>query len=320
MNNMQIVDILIISNRLDFGTDYICLELEKTKVNYLRINRDEFSEYDVFFDLKKLQLHITINKIDYIISDASLKSVYYRAPIYLRDIYKPNISMEEQLYRTQWTAFIRNLTIFENAKWMNNPISTFKSENKLLQLKYANKLGFLIPDTFVTNIENIKLNDDLFYIVKSLDTAVLRVDDREAFIYSNLVTANEIRDSKLALSPVVIQDYIGNKSRKIDIRVTVIEDEIFAVRILKNGHGINGDWRREKEDIEYIEFSLPKDIKEKCLLITKALSLNFGAIDFIEYNNNFYFLEINPTGEWAWLVENAKLPIVERICAALCVK
>ncbi|MEK3763452.1 hypothetical protein [Solibacillus sp. FSL K6-4121] len=315
---MNIVDILIISNKLDFGTDYICLELEKKQANYLRINRDEFSDYDIIFDLKKLQLLITVNDIDYIISDNNLKSIYYRAPIYLRDIYKPNIPIEEQLYRTQWTAFIRNLTIFENAKWMNNPISTFKSENKLLQLKYANRLGFLTPNTYITNTSNIDINDNQLFIAKSLDTAVLRIDDKEAFIYSNLVTAEEIKNSSLELSPVVIQDYIGNNSYKIDIRVTIIEEELFAVRILKNGQGINGDWRREKDNIEYIKFDLPNNIKQKCVTLTKSLSLNFGAIDLIEYDNDFYFLEINPTGEWAWLVENAELPIAERICDALC--
>jgi glutathione synthase/RimK-type ligase-like ATP-grasp enzyme len=29
--------------------------------------------------------------------------------------------------------------------------------------------------------------------------------------------------------------------------------------------------------------------------------LNFGAIDLIFHNNEYYFIEINPTGEWSWL-------------------
>jgi glutathione synthase/RimK-type ligase-like ATP-grasp enzyme len=314
---MQEVEILIISNKFDFGTDYICLELEKRNSSYLRINRDEFVRYEVVLDVKRLELLVTMDGKQYRVSERGLKSVYYRAPIYLRDIYKPNIAMEEQLSRTQWTAFIRNLTILEKTKWVNHPAATFVAENKLLQLKYANELGLLLPDTYVTNTNKLPLDSNGLYIAKSLDTAVLRVDDREAFIYSNVVSADEINNASLDLSPVVIQNYIGTASYKIDVRLTIIEEELFAVRIMKNGKGINGDWRREKDNIEYREFRLPDDIQSKCKSLLRRLGLNFGAIDLIESNGQFYFLEVNPTGEWAWLVEGANLPIHERICDSL---
>ncbi|KJD42684.1 hypothetical protein [Paenibacillus terrae] len=314
---MKKVEILIISNKLDFGTDYICLELEKRNSSYLRLNRDEFAQYEVVLDVNRLELLVKVDSKNYIISEKSLKSIYYRAPIYLRDIYKPNIDMEEQLFRTQWTAFVRNLTIFESPKWVNNPIATFMAENKLLQLKYAEELGFLVPNTYVTNTNKLQLDENDLYIAKSLDTAVLRVDGQEAFIYSNLVSSEEIRNASLEISPLVIQNYIGTASHKVDIRVTIIEEELFSVRILKDGMGINGDWRREKNNIEYREFKLKDEIQSKCRSLMKRLGLNFGAIDLIEFNGQFFFLEINPTGEWAWLVESAQLPIHERICDIL---
>jgi glutathione synthase/RimK-type ligase-like ATP-grasp enzyme len=314
---MQEVEILIISNKFDFGTDYICVELEKRNKNYLRINRDEFSRYEVVLDVNRIELIVIMGGKRYRVSEEQLKSVYYRAPIYLRDIYKPNITMQEQLFRTQWTAFIRNLTIFEKPKWVNHPVATFTSENKLLQLKYAHELGLLLPDTYVSNTNNLPLDGSEMYIAKSLDTAVLRVNDREAFIYSNVVSVNEINNASLALAPVVIQNYIGKDNEKVDVRVTVIEDELFAVRILKDGQGINGDWRREKDYIEYREFILPLNIQSKCRDLLKRLGLKFGAIDLIESNGELFFLEINPTGEWAWLVEGANLPIYERICDSL---
>jgi hypothetical protein len=33
-------------------------------------------------------------------------------------------------------------------------------------------------------------------------------------------------------------------SGKTDIRVTVVADTTFAVKILRNGAGVEGDWRR----------------------------------------------------------------------------
>lgn len=308
---MNKVEVLVISNKLDFTSDYVCLELQKRNVNYLRINRDEFHNYEIIFDLEKLTIKINISGKEFILSDKTLKAIYYRAPIYLRDIYQPNIEIDEQLFRTQWTAFIRNLAIYENVKWLNNPIATFKAENKLLQLKYAKEVGFLCPKTIVTNTNKLNLDVEKQYIVKSLDTALLRKDNKEAFVYSSVIKGQEILESSLNISPIVIQDYLYPK---IDIRVSVIKDKIYAVKIVQNNQGIDGDWRLQKYNLSYIPIELPNDIKEKCIKLVDNLGLAFGGIDLIKSNEEYYFIEINPTGEWAWLVDAANLKIYEGIC------
>ncbi|NLP35077.1 MAG: ATP-grasp domain-containing protein [Clostridiales bacterium] len=309
MNN---VEILIISDTMDFTTDYICIELKRRNVNYLRINRDKFNKYKIVFDINGLTLNIIINSRKYIIDENNLKAIYYRAPIYLHDTYKPNLPLEKQLYRSQWTAFLRNLTLFENIKWMNNPIDTFRAENKMLQLKYARDIGFICPNTYLVNsIEEIEINKNSNYIMKSLDTVLLRNGDKEAFVYSTVMTGDELMNSEYQLAPVVIQEYIYPK---IDLRVTVVGDDIFAAKIEKNGLGIDGDWRKEKENVEFIEVELPEEIKRKCIQIVSELGLSFGGIDLILHNNEYYFVEVNPTGEWAWLVNNAGLEIDISIC------
>ena len=64
---------------------------------------------------------------------------------------------------------------------MNNPIDTFCAENKMLQLKYAQNIGFKCPHTYLLNsIDEIKLNRSGNYIMKSLDTVLLRNGDNEA--------------------------------------------------------------------------------------------------------------------------------------------
>jgi len=139
------VDILIISNSLDFTSDYVCLELDNRNAKYLRLNRNQFDKYKVVCDVGAGNITVEMDGKRYCINQTCLKAIYYRAPIYLRDIYKPGLDEREQLFRTQWTAFIRNLSIFEDVIWMNNPVATFKAENKILQLKYACNVGFLCP-------------------------------------------------------------------------------------------------------------------------------------------------------------------------------
>ncbi len=299
---MNSISHLIISNSLDFSTDYVCFELKSRQEKYLRLNRDHFANYKISVNLLEGIMRVEMDKQDFVIEQNSLKSVYYRAPVFLREINKERLSLQEQLYKSQWSAFIRNLIIFENTRWMNNPVCIYKAENKALQLKYAYELGFNVPATVVTNCRQASLVDKDSYIVKSLDTALFSTDHSEMFVYSNVVRGSEIKTYELNEAPVIIQEYVQTK---VDLRVTVIADKVYSVKITKDKEGINDDWRKFKDDVEFIPFELPEEIKIKCLQLLKRFNLLFGAIDLAYDGNEYYFIEINPTGEWAWLVDAA---------------
>lgn len=305
--------ILIISNKYDITTDYVCVELERRQSKYLRLNRDEFSQYRILVDPLLRELRLSRNNQTETMDSASLRSVYYRAPTFLRDNYQPNLSASEQLHRSQWSAFVRGLDIFGEALWMNNPVATYKAENKMLQLHVANEMGFMCPATLVSNyFPNECLSNALDDIViKTLDTGLLRMQDREAFIYTTIISLPEARKAHLIDAPVILQEHLR---KKVDIRVTVVDSSVFAVRILSAGKGVVGDWRKVKDHVEYQKFDLPVDIARKCILLTKALGLSFGAIDLVETSKGFIFIEINPTGEWAWLVDSAGQEIHKPIC------
>ena len=314
---MNEVEILIISNKYDYATDFICKELQRrARRKYLRLNRDEFSNYKTALHIGNSNLSVEIRGVKYLVNQENLSSIYYRAPTFLRDIYQPYLSPEEQMYRTQWLGFIKNLVIFEDILWINNPVYTYKAENKLLQLRIAQKVGLEIPDTFImNNSDGVEVKPDKFYMVKTLEPAILRIGDKEAFIYSNIVKGSEILNHGLSLFPFVLQE---NIFPKIDIRVTVVREKVYAVKILKNGEGIEGDWRREKkEKLKFLPFRLPKETEIKCIELTGKLGLNFGAIDLAFNKGKYFFFEINPTGEWAWLVKEPGFNIHEAICDLL---
>ncbi len=308
---MNRVDYLVIADTKDFTSDYIAIELRKRKKSYLRINRDKFSEYSIQWDIFNENMIIEIEKEKYYI-DSKLKGVYYRAPVYLR-FYSQN-SYEEQLYKGQWMAFVKNLISFENAVWINNPVDTYKAENKMLQLKYAKELGFTIPKTLVVNSYCSDIDINRKYVIKSIDTLLLRNEEEECFLYTNTVSGKELKNASLSMAPVVVQELINPK---VDLRITVIEDVIYAVKIVKNGEGINQDWRKEKDNVKFEVINLPDEISEKCIKLVRKLGLKYGAIDMAVSNDKYYFIEINPTGEWAWLVESSGLKIYRDIINTL---
>ena len=36
----------------------------------------------------------------------------------------------------------------------------------------------------------------------------------------------------------------------------------------------------------------------------KKLNLSFGGVDLIISHGKYYFIEVNPTGEWGWIEAN----------------
>lgn len=301
---------LIISNKFDFSTDLITDLLHKKGVRYLRLNRDQFSEYEIKLDPAGATMTVKIVGIEYSLSESTLKSVYYRAPTFLREIFSKQFTPDQQLSITQWAAFIRALSVFENANWVNYPSHTYKAEIKALQLKYAKAVGFNVPESEITNVTT-KGNGSLI-AVKSIDSAIVFTDGKEAFVYTRIFRDDQLDDNTFD-APMFIQEALVPK---MDIRVTVVGENLVAIGILGEA-GIAGDWRTYEHNIKYEVVTLPVDIKEKCFHFMKLFNLKFGGIDLILHNDKYYFIEINPTGEWSWLQKNTGVGIDEMIVKEL---
>ena len=296
---MVFPNILIISSLYDFSTDLVCVELHKLGACYIRINRDEFKTYNIFFNPIKPELIIKIKNAEFRITDEHLKTVFYRAPTFLREIFVSDLAEEEQLERTQWAAFLRSLVVFDRAIWYNNPSDVYKAEIKSYQLYVASRIGFLVPDTIITNYIHSNSYKYEKAAIKSIDTALISNNNEEGFIYTNIYSVNELVNAHYT-SPFFIQEAL---LPKIDIRVTIVKNTIIGIDI-RGDDLLDEDWRKYKFHLTYSLIYLPQEIESKCIQLMKNLNLNFGAIDLVQVNDKYYFIEINPTGEWSWLQEN----------------
>lgn len=313
---MNKIDYLIVSSTIDFSTDLVCYQLMKDNEKFYRLNRDEFCQHKITVDLQKKLMIISIDGEYYEAKFDNLKGIFFRAPVFLRTQSKAELTVQEQLERNQWSSFLRNLIVFKNANWINNPVSTYCAENKLFQLSIAEECGLSVPITFVSNCAELNLESDKRYIVKSLDTALFYdvKNKKEMFTYSNVVTGTELQEYDLTSAPVFIQEFLNPK---IDCRVTYVAGNLFPVKILQNGNGMYGDWRVRKEELEYIPFQLPADVEEAIHKLMGELNLNFGGIDLAIVEGKYYFIEVNPTGEWGWLEVKTGMKISETIKKAL---
>ncbi|MCY7296342.1 hypothetical protein [Alteromonas sp. a30] len=297
------IDVLLVSSIYDFSTDLVVQELEKRQVSYFRLNKEEFENYRLTIDIHEKALEIIANDIVYEIT-SSVKSIYFRQPVFLRNTPSSGLEISEQLSRSQWMGFLRSLVIFDKAGWINRPEAAYLAETKAYQLVVANDIGFKIPKTLIGNNANRFQCFENKVIIKSLDTILLREADECLFTYSTIKCSEDLHDENVSAAPLTVQNYVTSK---IDIRVTIIGNKLIAVKITSGGKGIEEDWRTtDRSKIEYNEIQLPTDIEDKCFELLDRLNLNFGAIDLLLSNGKYTFIEVNPTGEWGWLVNSQR--------------
>lgn len=293
-------EVIILAGLYDFAVDLVVAELSEIGTSYVRLNREHFSDYDLCLDPVSSILSIKSGSIDLVVTSDRLKAVWFRQPAFLRNTPSEALSLSEQLNRSQWSAFQRALTVFDKAAWMNHPQATYLAECKPYQLMLARRCGFFVPDTLAGNDAaqfRAKFPDAV--VIKSLDTVLLREGDDCLFTYTTISSSDVLTRANTAAAPLFVQQLLDQKT---DLRVTVVGDRIFAIKILVNDAGAEGDWRLASRDsLTYIDVSLDSKTEAACIALARELRLPFAAIDLVETPSGIFFIEVNPTGEWGWL-------------------
>ncbi len=304
--------ILIVTNKKDITADYLIGELKRIGYEYIRFNTEDFPQ--------KITLHWEPNNYDesYIIFPKlklklnNIRSIWYRRPV--------NAIPHKEIEDSDSRKFIIQESketldgVFEslNCFWMSKPSCIRRAENKLLQLTIASHFGLAIPKTIITNIpdsfEAFYRNNEL--VNKPIKGGRVENDDSVKLIYTNVINPGESRKLNLIkFCPTLFQEKI---SKKVDVRLTIIGQEVFGVAInSQKDEKTKIDWRRGIEGkLSYSILQVPDYIREKCFEVMRYFNISFSAMDFILTTEGEYiFLELNPNGQWAWIQEITGLPM-----------
>jgi hypothetical protein len=311
----QFVEVLLLTSELDFATDKVCLELALLGVRFLRLNREQLSDCQIVLNPLSAEMTLRHRDLFYCVGP-KLRSIWWRQGTFDRNLGASGTTIEEQLSRTQWGAFMRSMMVFENVRWINNPAQVYRAETKAVQLNEAIKIGFDVPLTVMTNELGPNLRNLMSEPValKSIDTLLLREGGDQLFGYTTLTRWFDIADEDLRTAPVTIQAAL---EKKLDLRVTLIGDSLWCVSIKKFNQGIEGDWRLTlKKDLQIDDYALPPTVSIMCRSLLDRLGLRFGAIDLALADGKYWFIEINPTGEWGWL-DRPERPVASSIAKEL---
>jgi glutathione synthase/RimK-type ligase-like ATP-grasp enzyme len=234
-------------------------------------------------------------------------AVWWRLKPTLEQQNQSSEARERMSFRTrEWQHALEGLeAALVSARWINPRSADRGARHKGLQLLEAARLGFAIPPTLMSN-EPSRVAEQLQAweeraIYKPF-TPSFPLPGMAAFtscVDSNLIRANA---ESVKVAPGIFQERI---EKEYELRITVVGDSIFAVKIdSQQSPTTRLDWRRDYDSLSYAVVKLPAEVEQKLLRLHAALGLVFGAYDFIVTPSGEYvFLEVNPVGQWLWLEE-----------------
>lgn len=299
-------NILIITSSFDLTVDYL-IDKFKNKAKFYRFNTDFFEAYSIeISDYKGW----SISSENWTIREQDVFSIYYRKPT-LPKLYNYDSKYHSLIYKDIISMIDGIIEVF-NGRCLSKPSILKKSENKIFQLRIAEELNFNIPNSLITNSDDLasRFCKDKIRIVKPLSMGRLEYENKVGIIQTNIVN-NSIPIDGLGYSAAYFQNYID---KDYEVRATIINKNCHAVKINSKD---KVDWRKSDSKNEYVKMTLPYNIEMKCLKMLNILELNFGAFDFIVNRGEFIFLEVNPNGQWYWLEEELSLSISDDIFAFL---
>lgn len=248
-----------------------------------------------------------------------VESVWFRRPYYydfnIKDPAQRKVAEEEirDVLEGIWL-------MLRDKYWISSPQSINIARNKPYMNKIASLYGLLVPDTLITNNTNeakefISKGPTVF---KPIAGYHFEYDDYIKTAYTTLITDFHMKHLDLIRAQhVMLQRYI---TKCFEVRSTYVGGKLFSCKLEHPDYSNIVDWRTpsNNDDITYSEIQLPDIIEEKIHLLLGSLGLEYAAIDFaVDQYGNYYFLEVNPIGQWLWIEHSTGMPISEALASSL---
>lgn len=181
----------------------------------------------------------------------------------------------------------------EKCFWLSSPFQS--SVNKLILLKEAQKVGLKIPETRLVSEKSDLINFKKKHkriITKSFSNPLPILNHKkQTFFFTKEITDEDLKKISSIFPISFCQELI---EKKFEIRVFFLINTFYSMAIFND----EIDGRNNQKISRRVPFKLPEEIENKLLKLLKTLNYNFASIDFLFDDESFYFLELNPVGQF----------------------
>lgn len=312
--------VLVLTRRFDPTADLVIRELYRRDVPVFRCDPGDFPER------VELCAHIsaagtvtgTLHQGTRELCLSAISSVYHRRPSTHR--VSPRLDDNDRRWsEREATAGFQGILTALNRPWVNHPDVNRAAAHKPHQLAAAACAGLTIPESLITNTTKAAHTFSLAKaktIYKSMTGGPgTPAGERSAqALYTTIVAPEEITPN-VRHTAHLFQVWA---EKAYEVRLTVVGDQLFAVRIDAESQAARIDWRSDYDHLAYTPVEIPHDVHQAVIRLMVDLRLIYGALDFVVTpEGQWVFLELNPNGQWGWIELTAGLPIAAAIADRL---
>ena len=243
------------------------------------------------------------------------KAVWWRRP----QNYEPDPAITVPAYRSfvlgESYETLSGLWLALDAFWINHPSRDADAAHKVFQLRVAQEVGFDIPVTLITNSpEDARAFVDRFGPERTIYKAFTATE--QEWRETRLLRPGEVALlDNVRFAPVIFQELVP---AEVDLRVTVVGNEIFPAAIYSQEMSYKVDYRMELSQVRIEAFELPEEVNRGLRALMDRLGLVYGAIDMrLTPDGRLVFLEVNPAGQWLFVEQSTGQPIALALARAL---
>lgn len=281
--------ILIISDEYDWSTNIVIDWLAYFQVEWFRINDSDACELSVVDSKTFIKMGKTTIDVD------KIQAVWYRRGFI-------SVGQFKKIKVPQFNSYLsHNKNVLH--EYLQYKLSDKRqinsygkaNVNKLIVNDIAKEIGLKIPESYIDN----KLLSQKKYkktITKPVTPGFLgSINNLNIDSYTKILQKDRIKTFNTSF----IQEYI---EKKIEIRTFYLLGKCWSMAILSQGDSkTQVDFRRYNNDVpnRTVPFKLPESIEKMIDTLMKRISLESGSIDLLYSTDNiFYFLEVNPVGQF----------------------
>lgn len=302
--------LLIISNSADATADRTCRILQQDGVGYRRFDTDRYPKSaTLVLDGERGLLSLADGPLEL----ASVNAVWWRRPI-PPAVAAPDPALAAWAAAEAYAALDAALRTIPVRCFVNHPDANRSAERKPLVLRSAARVGLAVPSWLITNDVHEAQSFRETHGTTIVKPLVAGRIDQERSVWTARVDRDDL--ASIGPEPYLIQRFIA---RAFDVRVTVFERECVAVRIDVADPTAVADWRRaDPESVTYSTCELPERERSGLQALINEYGLRFATADLaVDADGVWWFLEINPNGQWAWLEDQTDVDLTGRLVRIL---
>ncbi|RKE64916.1 hypothetical protein DEU36_2152 [Microbacterium sp. AG238] len=212
--------------------------------------------------------------------------------------------------RASWLTIIGALLRARGIHWLSGIDSITAAENKLVMEAAMRRLQIDTPATVVTNQRDAleeRLGSE--FVAKPLGPGHYFAGEKAFNVFARAMSIDEVDDQMLAAAPFLLQKRLTARRHH---RVVVVGGQVWGGCV--DAAGLPVDWRAlPAAHTSFVAMTVPDELSSAALAVANELGLGYSSQDWIETDDGYSIVDVNPSGQWMFLPD----PIGDEVARAI---